>query len=245
MVGGAVSVGTADFDFGSMVDGRPTGGFEQEEWAVSLYAAARLQNVWFDVIGTYGRLDYDITRLIPMGIVTREVDGSTDGTNWSVASQVGYDFKWAGLTHGPVAGLTYQHVNVDGFVEIPNATTPSYLALTFGDQTRTSLVGALGWRASWDLGMFQPFAKAVWKHEFMDDERSVTATLTQGSLPTLVGPLSYSLPAVEVGRDWAAVTLGTEVKFGPEMSGVISGTGAFGQDDVAKYGVQVGLRLRY
>jgi outer membrane autotransporter protein len=73
----------------------------------------------------------------------------------------------------------------------------------------------------------------------------VTATITGGYLPTLLGPLSYSLPAVDVSRDWASVTLGTEIKFGPNMAAVVSGTGAFGQDDVEKYGVQAGLRIKF
>jgi outer membrane lipase/esterase len=159
IIGAAVSAGTTDVDFGARPDGKPMGGFDQDEWAISIYAALKAHAWSLDVIGTWGKLDYDINRIIPMGITTREVFGSTDGDNWSLATQLGYDFKWRSITHGPIAGLVYQHVDIDGFAETPGATTPTYLALTFGEQTRTSLVSSLGWRVSWDAGVFVPFAR--------------------------------------------------------------------------------------
>jgi outer membrane lipase/esterase len=245
LVGVAASYGHVDVDFGRRPDGADLGGFDQTELALSAYLALKVQSASFDVVGTWGTLEYDTTRTLPMGIATRQVDGSTDGVNWSIAGQAAYDFKWKAITHGPIAGLTYQDVDIDGFVESAAADTPAYLALAFGDQSRTSLVSSLGWRVSWDAGMFVPFAKALWKHELASTDRNVTATLVDGALPTLVGPLSYSLPAIDVGRDWAFVTIGTEVKFSPDFSGVISANGTFGQEDFEKYGVQLGFRVKY
>lgn len=245
LAGTAFSAGASDFKFGTRPDGASLGGYDQEEWSISAYLAGKTQNVAFDVIGTWGKLHYDIDRAIPMGLATRHALGETAGTNWSLAGQAAYEWTWKGITHGPVVGLTYQQVSIGSFQEVGSVVPGAYYALSFAGQDRRSLVGALGWRASWDAGFFQPFAKAVWKHEFLDDSRSVTATLTNGYLPSVVGPLSYSLPAVDLGRDWASVTLGTELKFSESMSGVVSGTGAFGQEQASKYGLQVGLRIKY
>jgi outer membrane lipase/esterase len=139
------------------------------------------------------------------------------------------------LTHGPYVGLTLQRVHVDGFTE----TSTGPVALSFADQTRNSAVGALGYRLNWDLGTFKPFANIAWQHEFASDDRRVTASLT-----TITAP-RYSLPAVTVGRDWAAATAGTLVDLGNGVTAHGSVTSSLGQDNVVTHGGRVGLSIGY
>lgn len=244
IVGGAFSVGGGRIEFGHRADGADLGDFSQREFTASLYAAAKLNGFTADVIGTWGTLDYDINRGVPMGFRVASLSGATEGTNWSLAASAGYDFTLGRLTHGPMVGITAQRVRIDGFNETASDASWGYLALGFGDQSRDSIVGSLGWRLSYDADMFQPFAKISLKHEFEADDRIVTATVLSASNANLVG-LSYGLPVASLGQDWATVTVGTEVRLGNGISGVVSGTGSFGQDDVSKYGVQAGLRVAY
>jgi outer membrane lipase/esterase len=123
---------------------------------------------------------------------------------------------------------------VDGFVE-----TGSFTSLAFADQTRDSAVSALGYRVSFDAGMFRPFAKVVWSHELASTDRTVTASLTTISAP------SYSLPAIELGKDWVTGTVGTAVTWGPRVTGIISLVGQIGQNGVVNYGGQVGLSAAF
>ena len=234
IVGGAFSVGRASFDF-NRPDGRDGGGFNQEELTASAYLAYSKGQYRFDLVGTYGHLNYDIDRVVPLGIATFAALGETSGSNVSLAATAGYDLKWGPLTHGPYVGLTLQRVHIDGFTEA--STGP--VALSFADQTRNSVVGALGYRLNWDLGTFKPFANVAWKHEFASDDRSVTASLTTTTAP------SFSLPAVTVGRDWAAATAGTLVDLGNGVTAHGSVTGTLGQHNVVKYGAQVGLSIDY
>jgi outer membrane lipase/esterase len=94
--------------------------------------------------------------------------------------------------------LTWQQVRVDGSTE-----TGRFTALSFGDQTRDSVISALGYKASFGLGQFRPFVQALWNHELGPLDRTVSASLT-----TIVAP-SYEMPAVKLGRDWASTTIGT------------------------------------
>ncbi len=166
------------------------GDFTQRDVAGSLYAAYAQGRFWGSVIGTYGKLDYDVNRLVPIGITVQANDGSTDGHNLSAALEGGYKFTNDGLTHGPVLGFTWQRAEVGGFTE-----SGSFTSLSFGNQTRGSEISELGYRVSAKIDEWHPFAQLVWNHEFNGEDRSVTASLT-----TVDFAPSFSMPALP----WAA-----------------------------------------
>jgi len=226
LLGAAITTGTQTpgFDLG--------GKFKQKEIAGSIYGGYLKGPSWASVIATYGALDYDVNRIVPIGITLQNNNGKTSGSNISVAFQGGYDFVYGALTHGPVAGLTWQHVNIGGFTE-----TGSFTSLGFDDQTRDSLISGLGYKATYDLGRFRPYAQAVWNHEFAAD-RTVRASLT-----TIEAP-SYEMPAVKLGRDWATATVGTTMNISDAFTGLASFTAQAGQTGVTTYGGRVGLNYK-
>jgi outer membrane lipase/esterase len=223
LLGAAITTGTQTpgFDLG--------GKFKQKEIAGSIYGGYLKGPSWAGVIATYGALDYDVNRIVPIGITLQNNNGKTSGSNISVAFQGGYDFVYGALTHSPLAGLTWQHVNIGGFTE-----TGGFTSLGFDDQTRDSLISGLGYKATYDLGRFRPYVQAVWNHEFAAD-RTVRASLT-----TIEAP-SYEMPAVKLGRDWATATVGTTMNISSAFTGLASFTAQAGQTGVTTYGGRVGL----
>ena len=161
-------------------------------------------------------------------------NGATNGTDLSLAGEVGYDFHTGFLTHGPVAGFILQQVWVDGFTE-----TGSFTSLSFGSQIRNSEVSVLGYQASFDWGMWHPFVQLLWDHEFDPLDRVVTASLT-----TIAAP-SYSMPAVVLGRDWATATVGTQFNIGGSWTALASLTAQVGQENVTNYGGLLGLNYAF
>jgi outer membrane lipase/esterase len=228
LLGMAVSAGTKKASFSQ------GGSFTQDEFAVSGYSAATLGPLWLNMIGTFGALHYDVNRVVPLGPVLEQNNTTTNGTNMSFSVRSGYNAVVGPLTHGPVIGLTLQSVHIDGFTESGNVTS-----LDFGEQYRHSSVGVLGYQASFDFGMFQPFAKALWNHEFVSNDRLVTVSPTSTVAP------SYSLPAVNLGKDWASATAGVSVGLGKGVTGLVSFTGQLGQDKVTTYGGQVGVNVAF
>jgi outer membrane lipase/esterase len=228
LVGALISVGTQRSSFST------TGDFTQDEVAGGLYAAYRGGPWWGNILGAYGHLDYNVNRNVPIGISVQLNNGNTSGSDWLLATEGGYKFHSGPLTHGPVAGLTLQRVNVSSFTE-----TGSFTSLAFGDQTRDSVISALGYRASFDWGMWRPFAQVVWNHEFADTDRNVTAWLTTTTAP------GYSLPAVDLGHDWATASVGTTIKLGAGVTMLGALTAEFGQSDVNTYGAQLGLNIAF
>ncbi|WP_375785655.1 autotransporter outer membrane beta-barrel domain-containing protein [Bradyrhizobium sp. Pha-3] len=232
------------------------GNYKQDEFAVSLYTAYRHGSFWTDAIVSWGALRDTVNRQIPLGITQQSNQGSTTGTNISFAGEIGYDFTHSfgdtpaatrlsykaparpaalELTHGPVAGVILQQVYLNGFTESNASGAPT--ALSFGSQTRNSAVSELGYQSSLKYGIWQPYAKVVWNHEWADLNRRVTASLT-----SVVAP-SYAMPAVVLGRDWASATIGTRVRLGEGLSGYAAFISAIGQNNVTTYGGQLGLNL--
>jgi outer membrane lipase/esterase len=229
------------------------GNFTQTEYAASLYTAYRHNALWADAIATWGTLQDTVNRQIPLGVTTQSNQASTSGNNGSIAAEIGYNFvtplgmaaatpglayKAPGaqplqLTHGPVVGVILQQVYIDGFTETNPSGAPT--ALSFGSQTRNSMISELGYQASVKYGIWEPYAKVVWDHEWADLDRLVAASLT-----SIVAP-SFTMPAVVLGRDWATATVGTRVKLGDGFSGFAAVIAEVGQNNVTTYGGQIGI----
>ncbi len=223
------------FSGGSLTSALGTyGSFKQDETSASLYAAYEAGPLWANVIGTYGRLTYDVNRNVPIGISIQNNTGATSGDNWSAAFQGGYKFWHDGLTHGPIAGFVYQSVNVGGFTE-----SGSFTSLGFGSQSRESDVGQFGYKVSYGWAEYQPFAQLTWNHEFADTNRNVTASLT-----TVVAP-SYSLPAVLLGKDWGEIKGGVTIDVGSGVKVLAVGSADFSQTSATVYGGQLGFNIAF
>jgi outer membrane lipase/esterase len=249
LVGGALSAGTTTQSFSL------GGNFKQNEVALSGYSAYADGRLWFDMVGTYGGLHYDVNRIIPLGIVQVSNAGSTNGTNASFASEIGYNFQLPlggaaasapmpvkaapgaplYLVHGPVAGILLQRIWVDGFTETDSLG--GVTALSYASQVRDSAVTRLGYQARVDIGIWSPYVKLTWDHELIPNDRSVTASLT-----TITAP-SYSMPAVALGKDWGTGTIGSTVALGRGMTAYASFTGQFGQNQATFYSGRAGLNV--
>ncbi len=232
LVGAALAVGNTaqTFSLG--------GGFLQNEFAASAYAAFAGGPVWADVIGSAGALDDTVNRIVPIGITTQANTGSTSGTNFSVAAEGGYSFFAGPFAHGPLAGMLLQQVRINGYTESDAfAAAGGFTALSFAAQTRNSAVSELGYQASMDVGIWSPFAKLAWDHELASTNRLVTASLT-----TIAAP-SYSMPAVVLGADWATAEIGASVRMSRGVTGYAMFIGEIGQTNASYFGAQIGVNV--
>ena len=184
LTGAAVTVGnvTPTFSLG--------GNFTQNEGTLSLYAAYLNDHWWGNIIGGIGVGDFTTNRQVPIGITVQPNNGSTVGTDLSLAGEIGYDFHTGFLTHGPVAGFILQRVDINPFTE-----SGSFTSLSFANQIRNSEVSVLGYQAGFDWGIWHPFAQVVWDHELDPLNRVVTASLTTSPIP-----LSFASFTAQIGQ---------------------------------------------
>jgi outer membrane lipase/esterase len=254
LVGVAFSTGTTKQSFSL------GGDYRLNEYAVSAYVGYVNGPFWFNTIVSDGGLHYDTNRQVPIGITVQPNYGSTTGNNPSLFLETGYNFTTPlgaaylaypvkykapvavfNLIHGPVVGITLQRVKVDGFTETDAfAALGGFTALSFSDQTRNSAVSELGYKASMNIGIWQPFAKLVWNHELANTDRDVTAFLTTSSIAP-----GYLLPAVVFGKDWGSASVGTGMKLASNITGYAAFNSQFAEHNVTIYGGQVGVNIAF
>jgi len=230
VLGGALTAGIQSQDFST------GGGFDQDEQTMSLYSAFNHKQYWGNIVASYGLLQNAVTRSVKLGIFTDRNTGDADGHSFSLAIRGGSDFKFDLFTIGPVLGAVFQEVHVDGYTEYG---TTGVTALSFDSQTRNSQVSQLGLRGSIELGNWQPFAEATWNHEWNDEDRIVTSTLTSVSAP------SYTTLVAPVNSDWGNATIGAsyEISSGIMIWGAISEI--FGNPEETNYSCEIGLRISF
>jgi phospholipase/lecithinase/hemolysin/uncharacterized protein YhjY with autotransporter beta-barrel domain len=105
-------------------------------YQLGIYAAWADAHFFAQGLATYGWQNFRNTR---PGVVDT-ITSNPDGTTFVVGGKTGYLFDAARTQIGPIGGLTYAHVRVNGYTE----TGDPVLTLTVGRQTAEALVGSVG-----------------------------------------------------------------------------------------------------
>ncbi|HYI63547.1 MAG TPA: autotransporter domain-containing protein [Allosphingosinicella sp.] len=178
--GGAIFGAAVNYSRGEadMITG--TGRAKARGWQAGIYGGWTGGGAFVEGYAGYGWLDYDIVRTA----VIDDIAGETDGTALTAGGQAGYLFGLGGMRLGPVIGLRYARVEMDGFTE----TGDPVLTLNVQDQKTDSLVGSAGLELRGDLEVgglaVRPYAQAALEQEFAGDSRTVRYALT--AAPTIV-----------------------------------------------------------
>lgn len=199
--------------------GMNRGDFRYEDLTIGGFAG------WFSDGGGWGvaqlswsQLDFDSHRRVQLGQGVRSHRGSTDGESLTLATHVGWDFQRGTLRHGPVLGLVFQQVDMDGFAESDPTLSTS---LAYPDQDVDSLIASVGWQlAVTGDGAMRPYARFTWDNELEDaPEEAFAIAQTMASS----GP--YAVPTYGHDDSYGTVTLGARTAlFGLDANFGISGT---------------------
>ncbi len=174
--GVTLGYGHAPFDLGN-----DQGRVEYDAWALSAFASRTFGAVYANALASYSWLDFESLRKVTLGAFTTRERGDTSGDQFGLKGQLGYNFTSGNLVHGPLIGMAWERVNVDGFSEDANSVT----AMTFGDQTRESLRSRIGWQiataTSWSGVTLRPYAQLSYDYEHKEDARAYRAGFVGGS----------------------------------------------------------------
>jgi outer membrane lipase/esterase len=105
-------------------------------YQLGVYAAWADAHFFAQGLATYGWQNFRNTR---PGVVDT-ITSAPDGTTFVAGGKAGYLFDAARTQIGPIGGLTYARVRVNGYTE----TGDPVLTLTVGRQTTEALVGSVG-----------------------------------------------------------------------------------------------------
>ncbi|MES2904707.1 MAG: autotransporter domain-containing protein [Pseudomonadota bacterium] len=133
----------------------------------------------------YGWDDHDIDR---RGVV-ENMSASADGSHWVAGAKAGYLMGLGSVRVGPVVGLDYARVRVDGYTEDGD----SALTLNVGSVRYNSLRGNLGAEIRGDFAgdgiQLRPYAALVAEKELSGGSRDVS--FAQTSAPTIVNGFDF------------------------------------------------------
>ena len=189
--------------------------------------------------GGIGTLHYnDVQRVFALGPATRVENGSLDGQTYSAGASAGYWFGSPALRAGPFLGVAYEHVRLDRYSEDGSDST----AMTFGPQSRESLIGEAGARLQGDLPFrkvqLRPFVEVAYAYDGLARTRDVLAGLN-----TMNGV--FAIPSYSPDRQWGEAQAGLEAQLTPRISAFASYQGRFGGASSDYDGGRLGVRYAF
>ncbi len=125
-----------------------TGDFDR--YYISAFAKVKQQRWQHTLLGSVGRLDAELNRMVDLGTGSYHTHGSTKGWGYGLMYEIGYDIpmdEGARFTLQPVANVTWRYVDVDGFSE-----SGSDAALRVGDQDYNVVTFGAGLRTQGEVG---------------------------------------------------------------------------------------------
>jgi outer membrane lipase/esterase len=203
------------------------------------YLSYATRQMFAEALAAYGSHNVDLGR--PGAVDFKPINSSTDASTFAVAARGGYLFDLGGLRAGPIAALTYIHTRVDGYTEKGD----DLATFNVSAQTLDSLTGNLGLRflapfKAADGSLVIPYVNVMLEHQFGDDARTVTTTLTQAPLlPILTSSSNFE------DRTYGRVEGGITLQLTPDLSATFTGASTFARDDGQDYRVSVGLNYRF
>jgi outer membrane autotransporter protein len=223
------------------------GGFDHDAYGVLLYGTVTpVSGLFVDLVGGYTYKDYSFERRASIAIPTANLlvsgatSANTDGNEFRVGVNTGYDFLFGPVTVGPRAGVLYRETTIDGFRE----SGRTGLELIYDNQNIQSLITTVGLYGSvalsTRLGVIVPQASAEYVHEFLDDQRSVGFRLVQD--PARARFLFQTDPP---DRDYFNLGAGVAMVLPNGMQPFLNYRELLGYDDRSSHTVTVGLRVPF
>ncbi len=165
-------------------------------------------------------------------------NSAPEGDEGVVDLDGGYDFHFGSLTVGPVIGVQYTHLTVNGYDE-----TGSVADLNVNEQQSDSLRSRLGESLSCSLvhgGVtFTPHLDASWQHEFMDQSRGITSQFDAAGLG------SFSIRTDNPSRDSALIGAGLNADLNRTITIFADYSVQAGASNYLGQSVQAGVKIGF
>jgi uncharacterized protein YhjY with autotransporter beta-barrel domain len=222
------------------------GGFDHNSYGILAYGSVQpFTNMFVDAVAGYTRKDYNFDRraaiVIPNGSSTAgTTHGDTNGNEWRVGLNSGYDFVFGAFTVGPRLGVLYREITMDSFTE----SGRTGLELSYDDQfirsltLRPAIYGSYAFSTSW--GVVIPQMTLEYVHEFLDDQRNVQFSFAQD--PQNRRFLFQTTPP---DRDYLNLGLGVSMVLPSGLQPFLNFRDMLAYDDRHMYTVTLGVRIPF
>ncbi len=207
-----------------------------DSYSPGVYAAWANKGWYANFSGAYTYNSYSETRNI--AFLGQNSTGSSEGNEGVVNLDGGYDFHSGGMTFGPLIGLQYTHLTVNGFNEGGSAAS-----LNVNQDQSDSLRSRLGGRVDFNTKMFginvNPHLDASWQHEFMDQSRGITSQFNG------FGGGSFIVQTNNPSRESALVDAGINIDVTDTITVFTDYMAQAGQSNYFGQSVQAGAKIGF
>lgn len=253
-----VTVG-ADRKFGMVVAGlafnfsrtnanftNTAGGLDTDSYGGLVYASlAPVPSAFVDLSAGYARKDFSLDRFISLSkggttITSGFATSNTNGNEYRVGANSGYDFHRGRFTFGPRIGLNYVHTDVDAFSE----TGTTGLEMAFNSSSYDSVVSSAGVQGSaaysTSFGVLVPQVSFAYLHEFANGQQTLTGHLVQDLNATT---LSFENDSPD--RNYFGIGAGVVAVLPNGYNAFVSYNGTVGNSLITTHTYSVGLRKEF
>lgn len=204
------------------------------------YASFAHGGFYADAVVGGGYHNYTVRRPIAFSTIDRTARSTQDGGEVSAALNLGYDWQAGPFTFGPIMGAQYTYLGIAPFTE----GGAQSLNLRVGSQSLNSLRSTLGGRvaATWKLSEsihIIPEVRMLWQHEFLNNARTIGASLDGGSGP------GFDYVTSAPGRDSVFAGAGVSAQLGERWNTYFFYNADFGRNDFVVHTISAGLGLKF
>lgn len=179
---------------------------------MGLYHRHELDKVGINLQAGVDRLSVDTDRQIAWEGAARTHTATAKGTRLHAGAQVGVTLGAGAFSYRPYVGINAQEVTIKDLVEDQSNLAT---AMRFHNQKQTSLQGEVGVNAAYQLaGKHRLYGGIGYTHEFKDDARAVSASLT--SIPQYTR--GFSLPVATADSSGVHGHLGVMTKVNDQFA---------------------------
>ena len=221
------------------------GGFDHNSYGILAYGSVQpIASMFIDAVAGYTRKDYNFDRraaIVLTGVsAAGTTHGDTNGNEWRIGLNSGYDFVFGAFTVGPRLGVLYREFTMNDFKESGHTG----LELSYDDQfirsltLRPGIYGSYAFSTSW--GVVIPQMTLEYVHEFLDDQRNVQFSFVQDPQNRL-----FLFQTTPPDRDYLNLGLGVSMVLPSGWQPFLNFRDMLAYNDRSTYTVTLGLRVPF
>lgn len=240
IAGGAIGYVNNETEFDSNSGNMDVDGFTLSAYSTYYHD----ENSYLDAIFSLGWNDFNNSRSVTIGssFPAANVNGDSEGQEYSLSIGGGYDFYHENLSFGPLVRINYIKADIDSYAE----STTTGFELEYDSQDVESLTTTVGGQVSYAIstskGIFTPQLLFEWAHEFKNDSRFITASFLYD---TSSSSLPFRLQTDDPERDYFNLGAGVSATFAAGKSAFIFYETNLQRDDIDLDTISAGVRLTF
>jgi outer membrane autotransporter protein len=220
-----------NFDFGETIS---------DGYGISAYGTYYVGNFYLDGHAGFEWNEYDTERRIVYATFDRTARAELSGQQYTANLGAGYDFRIGAATLTPYGRAEYVHLDIDSFTERGAIGLDLFVDRQQVDSLQTAFGGRVAYAINAPFGVVVPQGSVEWRHEFLNDSRSVTAKYAVDPFNTF-----FVIPTDNPDRDYVALAVGVSAVFSRGISAFVNYETALGLRDVTHHGFTGGVRLEF